>query len=126
MAWRRAMYGLPLTEREIQILATIATHGSDGKTIARLLNLHHLTVKSHKDRIARKLGIANSCAQTTAACIAVAFRTGILTRNILPPFAAPTDLYAAQRAANPYLIRHPDGTVETVNTWARHVKATDE
>lgn len=107
--------GTPLNKQELAILAAIAVHGSDGNTLAELLNMPPYAIKIHKYNIARKLRVAGRCTRTTTASIAVAFRTGLL--NTLPAFALPSEEYRLARAANPYLIRHDNGTVQTINTW---------
>lgn len=119
MVWRNPEPGTPLGKQEFAVLIAIATHGSDGDTLAELLHVAPLTIKTHKHNIARKLGVSGNVQATTAAMVAVAFRTGILTKSIMPPFAVPSDQYRAQREANPYVIRHEDGTTETRNTWLR-------
>jgi DNA-binding CsgD family transcriptional regulator len=107
--------GMPLSKQELAVLTAIAGHGSDGDTIAAILNIPPFAIKTHKHNIARKLGVSGRCTRTAAASVAVGFRTGLL--NTLPPFAAPTEEYRLARAANPYVIRHDNGTPETINTW---------
>lgn len=119
MVWHNPEPGTPLGKQELAVLIAIATHGSDGDTLAELLHLQPPTVKTHKHNIARKLGVSGVCAATTAASVAVAFRTGLLSKSVLPPFAVPSPEYWRQREANPYVIRHEDGTTETRNTWRR-------
>lgn len=65
--------GVWLSRREVQVLQTAA----DGLTTveaAEKLGLHPNTVKSHKQRLAKRLGASN-----TAHAVAMAFRAGALT-----------------------------------------------
>jgi DNA-binding CsgD family transcriptional regulator len=61
-----------LTEREVQVLQT-AADGMSTVRAAEVLGLRINTVKTHKARIAKKLG-----AENTAHAVAMAFRAGAL------------------------------------------------
>lgn len=119
MVWHNPEPGTPLGKQELAVLIAIATHGSDGDTLAELLHVQPLTIKTHKHNIARKLGVSGQVQATTAACVAVGFRTGLLSKSVLPPFAVPSPEYRRKREADPYVVRHEDGTTETRNTWLR-------
>ncbi|CAM5406010.1 response regulator transcription factor [Streptomyces aurantiogriseus] len=62
-----------LSTRERQILALIATQ-PDNKTLAQLLGISPLTVKSHVNRILRKLG-----ASSRAHLVTIAYETGLVS-----------------------------------------------
>jgi hypothetical protein len=109
----------PLSKQELAVLTAIAIHGSDGFTLAAILDMPPYAVKICKYNIARKLGVSGRCSRPTAGAVAVALRTGLLNKSTLPPFANPTEEYRAARTAKPYLIRHDDGTHETINSWLR-------
>ncbi len=63
---------LPLTARELSVLALVA-EGQSNRNIGETLELSALTVKSHLARIARKLGTGDR-----AALVAVALRRGLI------------------------------------------------
>ncbi|WP_411152784.1 response regulator transcription factor [Streptomyces sp. A30] len=66
-----------LSTRERQILAMIATQ-PDNKTLAQLLGISPLTVKSHVNRILRKLG-----ASSRAHLVTIAYESGLISPGLL-------------------------------------------
>ncbi len=53
----------PITRRERQVLVRVAT-GASSKEIAADLGISHRTVETHRESIARKLGISSVAGQT--------------------------------------------------------------
>ncbi len=58
-----AQPGSPITKRERQVLVRVAA-GSSNKEIAADLGISHRTVETHRESIARKLGISSVAGQT--------------------------------------------------------------
>jgi DNA-binding NarL/FixJ family response regulator len=71
-----------LSARERQVLALVASQ-ADNKALAQLLGLSPLTVKSHVNRILRKLG-----ASTRAQLVAIAYESGLVTPGLPAAHAA--------------------------------------
>ncbi|MET7695634.1 response regulator transcription factor [Streptomyces sp. NPDC005483] len=70
-----------LSARERQVLALVATQPDNG-TLARLLGISPLTVKSHVNRILRKLG-----ASSRAHLVTIAYESGLVSPG--PPTGRP-------------------------------------
>ncbi|GAA3918278.1 response regulator transcription factor [Streptomyces lacrimifluminis] len=65
-----------LSARELQILALVATQHSNN-ALAHLLGISPLTIKTHVNRILRKLG-----ASTRAHLVAIAYESGLVTPGL--------------------------------------------
>lgn len=64
-------FGEPLSGREIEVLASVAM-GLESAAVGRRLFLSEKTVKTHLDRLFRKLGATNR-----AHAVALAYRSGV-------------------------------------------------